>query len=166
MVFFCFYYMQEQKVVTIFSAPNYCYRCGEFRYYFGSEKQEQSEVWYPYHYVMTWVESKLGMFYSESLPSSSCLRLWPSAGNMASILEVDDNMEHTFIQVSFFPLVWLQAGICCLTYACAFTPAHLHVQMHMRYMRVCIHIQKYMQSAQDIIPITMLFVSRHTHIYS
>uniref|UniRef100_A0A453M5H9 Serine/threonine specific protein phosphatases domain-containing protein n=1 Tax=Aegilops tauschii subsp. strangulata TaxID=200361 RepID=A0A453M5H9_AEGTS len=41
-----FNWAHEQKVVTIFSAPNYCYRCG----------------------------------------------------NMASILEVDDCREHTFIQ--------------------------------------------------------------------
>lgn len=40
--------LQDQKVVTIFSAPNYCYRCG----------------------------------------------------NMASILEVDDAKDRTFIQVA------------------------------------------------------------------
>jgi serine/threonine-protein phosphatase 2A catalytic subunit len=43
----------DHKVVTIFSAPNYCYRCG----------------------------------------------------NMASILEVDDNMGHTFIQVNPIPRI-------------------------------------------------------------
>lgn len=33
-------------------------------------------------------------------------------GNMASILEVDDNMGHTFIQVCFMCIVYLN-GVCC-----------------------------------------------------
>ena len=52
-----YFYWQEQKVVTIFSAPNYCYRCG----------------------------------------------------NMASILEVDDCRNHTFIQVR--PEIFILASL-------------------------------------------------------
>jgi hypothetical protein len=99
---------QEHKVVTIFNAPNYRYQCGK-----SLDSQCNSYYWIFFLFplpIFTMYED-LFFIYKVLLMTWTflvgqqeiCLIMVLFViGNMAFILEVYDNMGHTFIQFNFF----------------------------------------------------------------